>query len=169
VLNGGLAAWERAGLPLTATVTARPARAFTPRVRPGMSISSAQLSAALARGALERGETLLVDARGPDRFAGENETLDAKAGHVPGARNHPFAANQAADGTFLTAPELRRRWERTLAGRPAADVVAMCGSGVSACHNLLAMEVAGLTGAQLYGGSWSEWITDPAHPTARGD
>ena len=111
---------------------------------------------------------VLVDARGADRFAGENETLDPVAGHVPGARNHPFTANQDADGRFLEAAELRRRWQRTLAGASAADLVAMCGSGVTACHNLLALEVADLPGGRLYGGSWSEWITDPEHPVARG-
>jgi thiosulfate/3-mercaptopyruvate sulfurtransferase len=168
VLDGGLAAWQREGLPLTAASTARPARTFVARVQPGMTASGAQVAVALHGGALSRGETLLVDARGADRFAGQNETLDPVAGHVPGARNHPFVANQGADGRFLDAAQLRRLWEATLGGRSATDVVAMCGSGVTACHNLLALEVAGLPGARLYGGSWSEWITDPEHPVARG-
>ena len=168
VLDGGLAGWQRAGLPLTATSTARPARTFVARVQPGMTASGAQVATALHSGALGRGETLLVDARGADRFAGDNETLDPVAGHIPGARNHPFAGNQGADGRFQDAAQLRRLWEATLGGRSANDVVAMCGSGVTACHNLLALEVAGLSGARLYGGSWSEWITDPEHPVARG-
>jgi thiosulfate/3-mercaptopyruvate sulfurtransferase len=168
VLNGGLAGWERAGLPLTSASTARPARTFVARVRPGMTVSGTQVAAALHSGALASGRTLLVDARGADRFAGENESLDPVAGHIPGARNHPFAGNQGPDGRFLDAAQLRRRWEATLAGGSAADVVAMCGSGVTACHNLLALETAGLPGARLYGGSWSEWITDPGHPVARG-
>jgi thiosulfate/3-mercaptopyruvate sulfurtransferase len=168
VLDGGLGGWERAGLPLTSESTARPARAFVARVDPGMAATAAQVAAALDSGALASGETLLVDARGADRFAGQNETLDPVAGHVPGARNHPFTANQGADGRFLDAVELRRRWEATLAGRSANELVAMCGSGVTACHNLLALEVAGLPGARLYGGSWSEWITDPERPVARG-
>ncbi|MBS0580010.1 MAG: sulfurtransferase [Proteobacteria bacterium] len=168
VLDGGLAAWVRAGLPLTGEVTVRPPRHFLGRAQPGMAVTGSELAAALGRGELERGETVLVDARGADRFAGENETLDPVAGHVPGARNHPFTGNQGADGRFLDAAELRRRWQQTLAGASAADLVAMCGSGVTACHNLLALEVAGLPGARLYGGSWSEWIGDPGHPVARG-
>ncbi len=168
VLDGGLAGWERAGLPVTRRSEARPARTFVARVDAGMTTTGAQVAAALHSGALARGETLLVDARGADRFAGQNETLDPVAGHIPGARNHPSAGNQSADGRFLGAAELRRRWEATLGGRPVTEVVAMCGSGVTACHNLLALEVAGLPGARLYGGSWSEWITDPAHPVARG-
>jgi thiosulfate/3-mercaptopyruvate sulfurtransferase len=168
VLDGGLAAWERAGLPLSAAHSPRAPRTFTARLEAGMAASGDQVAAALEQGALASGRMLLVDARGADRFAGENETLDAVAGHVPGARNHPFVSNQRADGRFLEAEELRRRWQATLAGGSAEAVVAMCGSGVTACHNLLALEIAGLPGARLYGGSWSEWITDPRHPVARG-
>ena len=168
VLNGGLAGWQRAGLPLSGESSARPARAFVARVHPGMTASASQVAAALQSGALASGAMLLVDARGADRFGGENETLDTVAGHIPGARNHPFTGNQGADGRFLDAAQLQARWQATLAGGAAGEVVAMCGSGVTACHNLLALEVAGLPGARLYGGSWSEWITDPAHPVARG-
>jgi hypothetical protein len=114
------------------------------------------------------GQMLLVDARSAERFAGENETLDPVAGHIPGARNHPFAGNGDSQGRFLPARELQRAWEQTLHGRPASAAVAMCGSGVTACHNLLALEAAGLPGARLYAGSWSEWIRDPARPVARG-
>jgi thiosulfate/3-mercaptopyruvate sulfurtransferase len=168
VLDGGLAGWQRAGLPLGSESAARPARVFVARVHPGMTATGVQVAAALQSGALKSGATLLVDARGADRFAGENETLDPVAGHIPGARNHPFVGNQDSDGRFLSAAQLRARWQGTLAGGSASDVVAMCGSGVTACHNLLALEVAGLPGARLYGGSWSEWITDPEHPVARG-
>jgi thiosulfate/3-mercaptopyruvate sulfurtransferase len=168
VLDGGLGRWERAGLPLNAQPSARAARAFAGRVNPAMTASGEQVAAALHSGALARGQVLLVDARGADRFAGENETLDAVAGHVPGARNHPFAGNQGTDGTFLDPAQLRQRWQATLTGGNSSDVVAMCGSGVTACHNLLALELAGLPGARLYAGSWSEWITDPGHPVARG-
>ncbi len=168
VLNGGLAAWERRGLPLESRPAARAARAFVARLHPDMTVSTGEVAAALKAGALASGAMLLVDARGADRFAGENETLDPVAGHVPGARNHPFAGNQDSDGRFLDAAQLRTRWQATLAGASAADVVAMCGSGVTACHNLLALELAGLSGARLYGGSWSEWISDPARPVARG-
>jgi thiosulfate/3-mercaptopyruvate sulfurtransferase len=168
VLDGGLGRWERAGLPLSAQPGARAARTFEGRVNPAMTASGEQVAAALHSGALARGQVLLVDARGADRFAGENETLDAVAGHIPGARNHPFAGNQGPDGGFLDAVQLRQRWQSTLAGGSSSEVVAMCGSGVTACHNLLALEVAGLPGARLYGGSWSEWITDPGRPVARG-
>jgi thiosulfate/3-mercaptopyruvate sulfurtransferase len=161
VLNGGLQAWQCAGLPLTGEPARRGARPFVGRPQPG-SVASAE---EVARG-LDRGDILLVDARTAERFAGRNETLDPVAGHVPGARNHPFAENLDAEGRFLPQEELERRWRRTLAGGDAHSVVAMCGSGVTACHNLLAMELAGLRGARLYAGSWSEWIRDPARPVA---
>jgi thiosulfate/3-mercaptopyruvate sulfurtransferase len=126
------------------------------------------VAAAVTSGALTRGQQLLIDARSSDRFAGENETIDPVAGHIPGARNHPFAANLDTQGRFLEAGELRSSWDNTLRGASPRQLIAMCGSGVTACHNLLALEVAGLPGARLYAGSWSEWITDPAHPVARG-
>jgi thiosulfate/3-mercaptopyruvate sulfurtransferase len=123
---------------------------------------------AVARAVASR-EIALVDARPADRFAGRNETLDPVAGHIPGARNHPFQKNVDATGRFLAAAELRDTWRPTLAGSPGERVVAMCGSGVTACHNLLALEIAGVRGARLYPGSWSEWIRDPARPIATGD
>lgn len=168
VLNGGFAAWQRAGLPVSTAPSPRTARQFAARPTKGLIVSTAQVAEAVTTGALERGETLLVDARSADRFAGENESLDPVAGHIPGARNHPFASNHDAHGRLLAAQELRSAWEGTLRGRPAQSLVAMCGSGVTACHNLLALEVAGLPGARLYAGSWSEWIRDPAHAVARG-
>lgn len=168
VLNGGLAAWERGGLPLSGTGGARPARQFTARAARAAPVTTQEVDACVRAGELQRGATVLVDARAADRFAGENETLDPVAGHVPGARNHPFAANLGSDGRFLEPHELRRRWEETLRGQSPAHVIAMCGSGVTACHNLLALELAGLPGARLYGGSWSEWICDPARAIARG-
>jgi thiosulfate/3-mercaptopyruvate sulfurtransferase len=117
---------------------------------------------------LKQGRSLLVDARLPERFAGAVEPIDPVAGHVPGAVNHPFSANLAGDGRFLPPRELERRWRERLNGVDPADAIAMCGSGVTACHNLLAMEIAGLSGARLYAGSWSEWIRDPDRPIARG-
>jgi thiosulfate/3-mercaptopyruvate sulfurtransferase len=131
-------------------------------------VTTGALAAALASGGLARGEPLLVDGRAADRFAGENETIDPVAGHIPGAHNHSYARNLDARGRFLPAAELRRAWLQTLRGRPPGALVAMCGSGVTACHNLLALEVAGLPGAQLYAGSWSEWIRDPARAVTRG-
>jgi thiosulfate/3-mercaptopyruvate sulfurtransferase len=111
---------------------------------------------------------LLVDARAAERYLGSVEPIDAVAGHIPGALNHPFSSNLGKDGRFLPAFELRRLWEARLAGRMPANVAAMCGSGVTACHNLLSLEVAALSGAKLYAGSWSEWIRDPNRPVARG-
>ena len=168
VLNGGLGAWERGSLPLSTRAVSRPVRRFVPQVAAQMVVSSAEVAQLVDSGALKRGEAQLIDARAADRFAGENETLDAVAGHVPGARNHPFAGNLGPEGRFLGARELHQRWSQTLEGEGAARAIAMCGSGVSACHNLLALEVAGLPGARLYAGSWSEWIRDPLHPIARG-
>ena len=161
VLDGGLAAWQSAGLPVTAEARARTPRAFAAHPRLAAVASAAQV----AHG-LERGEIVLVDARSAERFAGRNETADPVAGHVPGARNHPYAENLDAAGRFLAREELERRWRRTLAGADPHSVVSMCGSGVTACHNLLAMELAGLEGARLYAGSWSEWIRDPSRPVA---
>jgi thiosulfate/3-mercaptopyruvate sulfurtransferase len=163
VLDGGLAAWQEAGYPLSQEVVARAPRTFTPHVVPHAFVTTAEVQQALAA----RNATL-VDARGADRFAGENETIDPVAGHIPGARNRPFAKNLDARGRFLPADELRRQWTEVLGSQDPRDTISMCGSGVTACHNLLALELAGLPGAKLYAGSWSEWIRDPARPIARG-
>ncbi|MFT4047803.1 MAG: sulfurtransferase [Solimonas sp.] len=162
VLDGGLAAWTRLGLPVTAAPSNAPKRAEV-AARPFAGwLGSADVQRALANGAI-----VLVDARAADRFAGRNETIDPIAGHVPGARNHPLSDNLEADGRFLPAAELRKRWQARLAGRGANELVTMCGSGITACHSLLALDVAGLDGGRLYAGSWSEWIRDPARPVAR--
>jgi thiosulfate/3-mercaptopyruvate sulfurtransferase len=163
VLNGGYAAWLAAGLPVSAAEEARPATHFVPQVSRIGPLASEAIAPAL-----KAGQILLVDARSADRFAGENERIDPVAGHIPGARSAPFAGNLEAAGRFLPAPELARRWRAILAERPPQELVSMCGSGVTACHNLLALEIAGLSGARLYPGSWSEWIRDPARPIARG-
>ncbi len=110
----------------------------------------------------------LVDARAPDRYRGENETLDPVGGHIPGARNRFFRDNLDADGCFKPAAMLRDEWLAVLNGAAPDQVVHQCGSGVTACHNLLAMEIAGLPGSRLYPGSWSEWCADPRRPIARG-
>jgi thiosulfate/3-mercaptopyruvate sulfurtransferase len=148
---------------------ARPAkhRPDAPGFEPGAALCEVVDGAAVAERMLDPG-FLLVDARAAERFTGSVEPIDAVAGHIPGAVNHPFSSNLAADGRFLPAPQLRHLWERRLAGRRPADVVAMCGSGVTACHNLLALEIAGLRGAKLYAGSWSEWIRDPRRPRTTG-
>ncbi len=168
VLNGGFAAWQRAGLPVSADSAARPPGKFVPQSSDVDFVTADELAETVASGALTSGKALLIDARGADRFAGENETIDPVAGHVPGARNHPFVGNVDAQGQFLPADQLRHRWLLRLGSLAATQAISMCGSGVTACHNLLAMEVAGLAGARLYAGSWSEWIRDPARPIARG-
>jgi thiosulfate/3-mercaptopyruvate sulfurtransferase len=163
VLDGGMTAWTAAGLPVETSRRVPVPRQFEANLTAGAWVDSATVDD-LRR----RPGTLLVDARGSERFAGRNETIDPVAGHIPGARNAPFTGNLAADGRFLPAPALRLRWNTLLGSQPAAGMIAMCGSGVTACHNLLAMEHAGLAGARLYAGSWSEWIRDPRRPIATG-
>jgi len=161
VLDGGLAAWERAGLPLTDALPAVTPAHLRWQIDERAAVDAAHIEARLGDPAL-----LLLDARASDRFRGENETLDPVAGHIPGARNRPFRDNLASDGRFKPAPQLRQEFERLLEKRPPEQVVAYCGSGVTACHNLLALEIAGLRGARLYGGSWSEWCSDSRRPVA---
>jgi len=165
VLDGGLKAWVARGGALDSgePPDQRAAQSFTPQIEDEAVLSTAELIEAL-----KDQRRLLVDARAPERFAGTVEPLDPVAGHVPGAVNHPFAANLGPDGRFLPPAELKRRWLERLAGAAPGNVIAMCGSGVTACHNLLALELAGLHGAKLYAGSWSEWIRDPKRPVARG-
>jgi len=171
VLDGGFAAWQQAGLPIETAVIQRQPRVFSFHATANQVVSTAELERAVRDGALGRDDrSVLVDARAEDRFAGENETIDPIAGHIPGALNHPFSRNLDPAGRFLAATVLRERWTATLGGATtqAGQVIAMCGSGVTACHNLLALEVAGLPAGRLYAGSWSEWIRDPARPVIRG-
>jgi thiosulfate/3-mercaptopyruvate sulfurtransferase len=113
------------------------------------------------------GRVRLLDARAPERWRGDTEPLDAVAGHIPGALNRFFKLHLQADGRFKSAAALRAEFTPLLAGGEAADLVQQCGSGVTACHNLLALEHAGLPGSPLYPGSWSEWCSDPTRPVAR--
>ena len=163
VLDGGIAAWRAAGLPLETEVRSPRPRALTVSLARNAWVSSKSVDELRVRPG-----NLLVDARGAERFAGRNETLDPVAGHVPGARNRPFLDNLAADGRFLPAEMLRQRFGTLLGSVAPSSLIAMCGSGVTACHNLLALEHAGLPGARLYAGSWSEWIRDPNRPVATG-
>jgi len=164
VLNGGFAAWRQAGLAITAQPAATKVRRFLWRASRSTVTSTAEIQQLLNGGGLATGQRLLIDARSADRFAGQNETLDPVAGHIPFARNRPFANNLEPSGRFLPPSALRARWLEILGSASPAQVIAMCGSGVTACHNLLALEAAGLTGATLYAGSWSEWIRDAARP-----
>jgi thiosulfate/3-mercaptopyruvate sulfurtransferase len=162
VLDGGWARWTQLGLPVDARV---------PRPAPvdyaaGGFDAVRLLDAVAVQQRLDAGD-LLLDARAAPRFRGDVEPLDRVAGHVPGARNRPYADN-LADGRFKSPEALRREFEAALEGRDPARLVAMCGSGVTACHHLLAMEHAGLRGAKLFTGSWSGWISDPSRPVATG-
>ena len=163
LLDGGWAKWIAEGRPTAAGRESRPAAIFTPAVRPEMRVNIEDVQRRMTDA-----RTLLVDARGPERFEGRSETIDKVAGHIPGARNHFYKWNLDENGTMRSADELRARYTALLDGRSPADVVMYCGSGVSACHNLLAMEHAGLTGTPLYAGSWSEWSADPTRAGGNG-
>jgi len=163
VLDGGFAKWRTDNRPVVGGETRRDARLFTAAPRKEMSVDVATV----AERAGSR-EWRLVDARAPERFRGEVEPLDRVPGHIPGAVNHFFQTN-VENGVFKTPEQLRESFAKTLAGTPPNRVVCYCGSGVTACHNLLALEHAGLTGAQLYVGSWSEWSSNPSRPVATGE
>jgi thiosulfate/3-mercaptopyruvate sulfurtransferase len=163
VLDGGIKAWLARGGEVQSGDTLASARHLTVRLQPHAVSSSDEVETAL-----KSPDTLLLDARAPERFAGTVEPIDSVAGHIPGAVNHPFSANLEADGRFLPRDELERRWRARLGSETPKNLVAMCGSGVTACHNLLSLELAGLPGGKLYAGSWSEWIRDPRRPVARG-
>jgi len=161
VLDGGMAAWEAAGQPLTTEVRTRPRGSFSVRAP---FVPTVTVREVLDN--LESGKRIVIDARAADRYRGENETIDPVGGHIPGAKNRFFKDNLGADGRFKDAAQLREEFG-ALIDDPAAAIM-QCGSGVTACHNLLALEVAGLPGAALYPGSWSEWVGDPARPVAKG-
>ncbi|CAG0975079.1 thiosulfate/3-mercaptopyruvate sulfurtransferase [Rhodocyclaceae bacterium] len=163
LLDGGLAGWKRAKQALDDVVPAYPRAPFA--VRPAV----APVDAGYVLDRLGRPDMLLIDARAEDRFAGENETLDPVGGHIPGAVNRFYFDNLDDAGVYFKTPEeLREEFEQLLAGRQPETVVQQCGSGVTACHNLLAMEIAGFGGSRLYAGSWSEWCSDPSRPVATG-
>jgi len=160
VLDGGFKAWVAAGYPVTTEVpTPRPKGNFVLGPERVKSVDIENVRAGLGQP-----DRLIVDARANDRFHGQNETLDKIAGHIPGARNRPYTLNLKEDGTFKDAATLKAEFEAVLDGYTPDQVVASCGSGVSACNNLIAMELAGLSGATLYGGSWSEWSAQPNAP-----
>lgn len=161
-LDGGFPLWQAEGRPLNADPVSRPPKRFTAQE----NSLAGEVDAAWLLAHLNSSELCLIDARGPDRFRGENETIDPVGGHIPGARNRCFKDNLETDGRFKAAAQLRAEYLALLAGASPSQVVAQCGSGVSACLNLLAMEVAGLHGARLYPGSWSEWCSDPSRPVA---
>jgi len=161
VLDGGWSRWTSLGLPVSTAPRPPSATPYRAVYDLGRLCNAAQVQAHLDAGGI------LLDARAASRFRGEEEPLDRVAGHVPGAVNRPYADN-LANGQFKSAMQLAAEFRALLGERPGSDVVAMCGSGVTACHNLLAMERAGLKGGRLYTGSWSGWISDPARPVATG-
>lgn len=164
VLDGGLQAWAAEGLPVT-----RESKAWQPRelMQPAAD-DAMRVDADFVLANLSTGAALVVDARGAGRFAGIGETIDPRAGHIPGARNRPYTDNLGTDGFFKPKAELAAEWQTVLGSYAPSRVVAQCGSGVTACHNLLALEVAGMPGARLYPGSWSEWCSDGARPLSTG-
>ncbi len=168
VLDGGIAAWQRAGFPVNAVdkvpaAAVKPAGNFVANTSLVKAVTANELVANLGKSTLQ-----VIDARAGERFRGETEPMDPVAGHIPGAINRPFGLNLRPDGLFKPAEVLRQEFLALLGSRRAETVVNQCGSGVTACHNILAMEYAGLDGSALYPGSWSEWCADEARPVATG-
>jgi thiosulfate/3-mercaptopyruvate sulfurtransferase len=156
VLDGGLKAWRDAGMPVE---TGEPR--IEPVPPPALVLDRSRLA---DRSQVEhRGGTVLLDARAPERYRGEVEPIDARAGHIPGALNMPYAQNLGPDGRFKPPAALRALYDKL-----GPDVIVSCGSGVTACHDILALELAGLPPARLYVGSWSDWSSDPSRPIATG-
>jgi thiosulfate/3-mercaptopyruvate sulfurtransferase len=163
VIDGGWAKWVREGRPARSGTESRPAAAFRGRRHKEMRVPVDQVERMVGDP-----NVLLIDARAPERFEGASEPLDRTPGHIPGAVNHFYRRNVTDEGVMRSPEELRRQFAETLGGRPPEQAVMYCGSGVTACHNLLAMEVAGLRGTRLYAGSWSEWSSDPGRPVETG-
>ena len=159
VLDGGWLAWQKQGLPTETRVRKRQPRSFVSHPQPHLLVSTPEVEQHF-----ETSAHRLIDSRAADRFSGENETIDPVAGHIPTAENAPYEHNLDGEGRFRDKSELRHRFEAVLDGQSAEQTIFYCGSGVTACHNLLAMHHAGLGDGKLYLGSWSEWITDPARP-----
>lgn len=162
VLDGGWARWTGLGLPVDSYVPVPMAASYAGRFAEDRLLDAAQVQSRLDAG------ELLIDARAADRFRGENEHIDRVAGHVPGARNRPYSDNLVAQ-RFKPPVQLAAEFRELLGEHPADSSMVMCGSGVTACHHLLAMERSGIKGAKLFTGSWSGWINDPARPVATGD
>ncbi|MGH8726690.1 MAG: sulfurtransferase, partial [Burkholderiales bacterium] len=161
VLDGGFKRWLALGLPVTAEL---------PRIIPASfkaSVQDTKVDSRYIEERLHRPECVVIDARSPERFRGIGETLDPVGGHIPGARNHFFMNNLDEHGRFKSRDALRASFGQSTGGAPPENVVHQCGSGVTACHNLLAMETAGLLGSKLYPGSWSEWCSEPSRPISR--
>lgn len=164
ILDGGIGAWTRARLPLSSEVPDVEPQAFTPRPNDRRVVTTAEVEQAIRAGKPLR----ILDARAAPRFCGEAEPIDPVAGHVPGARNLPSDSSLTTEGKWREQSELEALWHEALEGERAAPWVAMCGSGVTACHLALSAEEAGFPAPRVYVGSWSEWIRDPGRPVALG-
>jgi thiosulfate/3-mercaptopyruvate sulfurtransferase len=162
VLDGGLGLWRKHNLPITTTLAKISPSQFRVYLDNQQWLDASQVADGLATGKIT-----LLDARTPERFHGRQEPIDPVAGHVPKALNKPLPSNLDKAGQFLAADQLRRQFIQLIGAQRTEHVVHMCGSGVTACHNLLAMEIAGLSGSKLYAGSWSEWITNPNRAVAK--
>jgi thiosulfate/3-mercaptopyruvate sulfurtransferase len=162
VLDGGWDAWTGAGQPVTAALPEFKTTSYNPHLTPQLAVDAEFVHENIGGTHIR-----VLDARSPDRFRGENETLDPVAGHIPGATNRFFRQNLDGDGRFKSAAALHQEFASALNATPT-EIVHQCGSGVTACHNLLAMEIAGLTGSRLFPGSWSEWVSNRARPVATG-
>lgn len=165
LLDGGIPKWQREGRPVTRELPAVKRVVFVPRVDPDLWVDSARIENWFRQG----GTAKVLDARAEERYRGEVEPLDPVAGHIPGAVNAPYEDNLDFSGEFLAEEALREHYLALLGDTPPDQTIQMCGSGVTACHNILAMEHAGLPGAKLYAGSWSEWIRDARRPVMRED
>jgi thiosulfate/3-mercaptopyruvate sulfurtransferase len=163
VLDGGWLEWVRSGGPARTGEENRPWRTFIPSIKADLMVESEEVSVAVHDPGVR-----IIDARGADRYRGENETIDPVAGHIPGAVSAPYLENLDPDGKFISPEALRARFSDLLAGHPAEQAVFYCGSGVTAAQALLAMAQSGLGMGRLYAGSWSEWILDPGRPVAKG-
>jgi thiosulfate/3-mercaptopyruvate sulfurtransferase len=161
VLDGGFAKWTKEARPITIDVPHFTSFNYPIKVRADLAVDVRSVEKTL-------GKPLLLDARAPARYRGEQEPIDAVAGRIPGAANRFSSDNLSAAGTFKSPVELKKEFGAVLGSRKPSEVINYCGSGVAACHNLLAMEIAGLKGGKLYAGSWSEWSADPKRPQERG-
>jgi thiosulfate/3-mercaptopyruvate sulfurtransferase len=163
ILDGGINKWIAEGRAVVRDIPMAKSTTFAVTQRSGMTVNAEFVLANI-----KQPVAVVVDARAPERYRGETEPIDPVAGHIPGALNRVFKNNLNADGTFKSAAVLKQEFDSLLGTRSPGQVINQCGSGVTACHNLFAMEIAGLSGAKLYPGSWSEWCADPARPVATG-
>jgi thiosulfate/3-mercaptopyruvate sulfurtransferase len=163
VLDGGISHWQKQGYPITTVLPTVKPTTFRPYLNNYYWLDARQVQDGLATA-----EICLIDARAPERYRGQHEPIDPVAGHIPGALNRPFQLNLDSNGLFLSAEQLRGQFQQLIGTKESGQVVHNCGSGVTACHNLLAMEYAGLSGSKLYAGSWSEWIRNKNRAVAAG-